>query len=300
MEIKAALPIYTPFHVYKFLQTASWPNLPEYIRCLHPNFIRDGWSKTIEPMIEQDRIFAPEAVIVHLPFGKDPGRDYDFAAFTTAKKDPRLSKVTDIDEFTEAWVNYSQKTGIKKIYFYYGYVGADASLWNALKPYEFYNLIAENISPIASVKSRGVEAGIIIDNTSAKNPANVNFTVAYPAIKESGLAIGGEAWPAKDNPYLADKDFIHVATEDNLWWMDPSLDPNNHWAATLKEMKGPLIPIMRAPNWEAHEVTALRATERLKKYHWVAYENFTGFPKQAKDLYPKLEAHPLAKIDPSL
>jgi hypothetical protein len=280
------------YHVYGWRAWASYSE--QYPRCLHPKFISQGWTATLNDktfytngmsLIEQDKQFKPEGIIVHLPFGHKPYSDFDFFGLTSCRKDPRLVKVCDIQDFINAWLQYSQMTGIKKILFYYGYIGAD-SAYAGLTDDRLYELVIENVSPVLSLKRCGLETGIIIDTASIKAVPDKNWTLALPYLKSMGLHYGQEAWPPKSNAMISDPQCIFVATDNNLWWMDPSNDPTNTWAATNAEIKGPMIPILISASGGDLNAIAQSGKDLLKKYNYLAYPNWIGTPLTARDLFP--------------
>jgi hypothetical protein len=285
-----------PYHVYTFYGWSSGPNEEPYIRGLSPNMIQNGWMKNLfeipgwadqKTIAQREKDFGAEAIIVHLPFGRNITGDFDFAGFTKSKQDPRLSLITDVDSFVSAWTEFVKFTGIKKVLFYYGYVGADSSVWAGLPEEKTRALIMENVEPILqlqkSLSAHSAKTGIIIDVLGQfVSPDNANVAIALPYIKSLGLLYGGEPWLHPASPYLDDQSFYTVFILGSTWLFDPDFDTTggqwNTWSAPLEKIKGPVLSIGLPAfdsNWNMEPLAQYKEKilYSLKKYGHVTYAN---------------------------
>lgn len=288
------------FNVLSWWSVSSGPNEsvdPQFIRGMHPTLIAQGWTGFFnmpgwddqKTLIEREVKFntnnKSDGVVFWLPFGHYPDEDFDFASYTDSLKDSRLSKVTDIGGFVHDFMNFLQVTKLKKVYFYYGYVGAHPATWNGLTPSDKKSLILKNLEPIKALKEKasaiGVKVGVIIDTLSQRNdPNDDNWTIAIPVIKSLGLMTGGEPWPSKPCLTLEDPNFLNVFLAQSTWLFDPDFDTThgtwNTWSAPLKEVRPPLSAI-EFRDWSNNGYTDTPAifldkmVYGLKKYHSIAF-----------------------------
>lgn len=280
------------FTVDSWYAVSSGPNDLPFIRGMNPAHIEGGWKAFLNTpgwddhrtITEREVYFKPDAAFFHLPFGRNNNEDFDFAGYTTSLKDPRLKRITDINEFSDAWYEYLKITGIKKLYFYYGYIGADHAVWDGLSFSKKQELVAQNLVPLVYLKKvvepLNVQIGIIIDTLSQRSDLNDdNWAIAMTAIKSLGFLYGGEPWPNPLAPSLSDSKFMNVFLMGSTWLFDPDFDTThgtwNTWSAKKDTVKGPLVPICYrewANNNYAETVEQFREKTiySLKKHHHIA------------------------------
>lgn len=293
------------YEVYEVYGASSGPLHAPWIRGMGEGLYSGGYKTWLNTPGWNDQLTITErslkvksdGLIVHLPFGWDESGDFDFAGYTQSKKDPRLKNLVDIPSFISAWQEYLKATGYKKIWFYYGYVGAQPSIWNGLSDDHKKDLIKQNLEPLyalkEAVKSDGVTIGILVDVLSAfTDPTNPNWSIAYPMIKEMGLAVGGEPWPNKDMPELKNKNFTNVFLGASTWLFDPDFDTTsgqwNTWSAKQSNVVGPLMSWVwqdwaNGASTETIETYTQKVIYSLKKYKSVAIYQQDPAGKSAAD-----------------
>lgn len=302
------------YHVSSYyLWSAGSDTLPS-IRGMSQTLIEKGWAASLhspgwadqKTITDREKWFGAEALIIHLPFGRNPNEDFDFAGFTTSQKDIRLSKVTDTNEFVKAWSSFSKETGIKKILFYYGYIGADHKVWDNISIEQKKKLIIDNVEPIhqlqITLKTMGAETGILIDTLSQRtDPNDDNWILALPYIKSLGLLYGGEPWPNPAAPSLSDKNYLNVFDGRQVWLFDPEVNPNASWSAPRSKVAGNItdLVIEEYPNGvlESMDHYRAKALYALKKYRNISYGVPVDGVLTAQDLIKQAKADTTSCID---
>lgn len=294
-SLKTTPPAPKEYNVGLFYGLSSGPDTFPFIRGLHPRLIEVGWTQAMSELVtpESER-FKPDSVMVHLPFGRPvPEADFDFAGFTSSQKDKRLAKVTDIKDFVNAWMEYVKRTGVKQLYFYYGYIGADPTVWNNLNRAGKEAIVAQNILPIVQLNnalkspSNPKPCGIIIDTAGAKGGLDDNWAIGMKMIEKEGLRYGGEPWPFLMVPKLKDPQYISTTLAHSFTMFNPELNPAMVGiTAYRKDIAGPIIPIVwRLPN-ETNDQYVARGRAMVKEYQNVAFLLDLNMNVTSKDFRP--------------
>jgi hypothetical protein len=294
-SLKTTPPVLKTYNVGLFYGMSSGPDTLPYVRGLHPRLIEVGWTQAMSELItpESER-FKPDSVMVHLPFGRPvPEADFDFAGFTSSQKDKRLQKVVDIKDFVNAWMEYVKRTGVRQLYFYYGYIGADHPVWDNLNRAGKEALVAQNILPIVQLNNALKTAdnpkpcGIIIDTAGAKGGFDDNWSIGMAMIEKSGLRYGGEPWPFLMVPKLKDPNYISTTLEHSFTMFDPEKNPGMVGiTAFRKDIAGPIIPIVWRLANETDDQYIDRGRRMVKEYQNVAFLLESGMTVTSKDFRP--------------
>lgn len=195
--------------------------------------------------------FGADEVVFHRIFGQPLTiSNMDFSAYTEAKKVSTLFRVTNVNMFVAAFVEF-YKRWRKPITFYYGYPNGAVAPWLGLSPAAAKQLIVDNLFPLVTLRNALIQAGapadtvrLAIDAWASKNPADTPnywlFTLAYETAIEKGISmVAGEPWPSKNFPQLSNDLVRYFVAEEGLKsWSPEETATSASWAATYAAITG--------------------------------------------------------------